>query len=96
MMVNVGVTDRAQNIHHYCVDGNEFEYLGVAAFAEEILQAGNQLGVPLIVYSTECEAKDGKFYIFTASNLIENLMEITPDYSDPVEGACSRLQRPGW
>lgn len=83
MMVNVGVGDRAQNVHQYYVDGNEFEYKGVAAYAEEILEAGNQLGVPLIFYSTECQAKDGKFYIFSGSNLVENLLEITPDYSDP-------------
>jgi len=85
MMVSIGVYNSAQNVHLYDISGDKPVYKGMAASAEELLGAANSLGTPIIVYSPDCEAKDGKFYIFSASNLKENLLEIIPDGSAPCE-----------
>jgi len=83
MLVNVGVCDRMQNVYHYEITDDKPIFKGMAASVEELLVAGDSLGTPIIVYSPECEARDGKFYIFTASNLKENLLEIIPDDGEP-------------
>jgi len=83
MLVNVGVCDRMQNVYRYEIADDKPIFKGMAASVEELLLAGNSLGNPIIVYSPECEARDGRFYIFTASNLKENLLEIVPDKGGP-------------
>lgn len=83
MLVNVGVCDRMQNVYHYEIFDDKPIFKGMVASVEELLVAGDSLGTPIIVYSPECEARDGRFYIFTASNLKENLLEIIPDDSEP-------------
>lgn len=83
MLVNVGVCDRMQNVYHYEITDDMPIFKGMTASVEELLVVGDSLGTPIIVYSPECEARDGKFYIFTASNMKENLLEIIPDDGEP-------------